>query len=653
MTLFKQLFLGASAAFFLVLGAMEGVYVQNAHKYLQEQLSSHAQDAATSLGLVLPASLADNDLVRVEVTVNALFDRGYYQSIRVVNTKGETLVLKTLDAAPAGVPQWFVDLLPLETPIAESLISKGWNQMGRVVVSSHPNFAYKQLWSTLIEATLGLALLYLLALFALHSFLSRILRPLHEIETVAHAISKRDFQVVKTAVGARELRSVVAAINSMSQKLQAMIEYEVRQATRFRDESNKDALTGLDNRRGFERQVQALLEGGGDLSSGVLFLLQVDNFQHFNASRGFHEGDALLKMVAEVLVGIWPEQNLLRARINGAAYAVMAFNISRTDAARLGDELCAALVGATEARLGKSELSFGCGGVYFPGSKLSLNVLMAECDMAMLQSQAGGSSVSVLTDFAYDEEEEGRGSQFWRQLILDALQAERVALFAQPVMGVAGGERLQIEVVGRLKNAEGELVSAGQFIPMANRHRLTAAIDLMILKRLFSWLSSGKNGDVEVAINLSIHSIHDAALLEWLGRTMRANPALSRRLVFEFTEFGLAQDRPAVERFVAQMRALGAEFAVDNFGLHRTAFEYLQRMKPRYVKLSPSYIRGLHNNQESQFFISSVVKITHPLEVRVVALGVEDAGVLEVLRQLGVDGYQGYVSGELEELRAS
>lgn len=652
MTLFKQLFLGASVAFFLVLGAMEGVYVQNAHKYLQEQLSSHAQDAATSLGLVLPASLADNDLVRVEVTVNALFDRGYYQSIRVVNTKGETLVLKTLDAAPAGVPQWFVDLLPLETPTAESLISKGWSQMGRVVVSSHPNFAYKQLWNTLLEATLGLALLYLLALFALHGFLSRILRPLHEIETVAHAISQRDFQVVKTAVGARELRSVVAAINSMSRKLQAMIEYEVRQATRFRDESNKDALTGLDNRRGFERQVQALLEGGADLSSGVLFLLQIDNFQRFNSSRGFHQGDALLKMAAEVLAGIWPEQNLLRARINGATYAVMAFNIPRTEAARLGDEICAALVAATEARLGKSELSFGCGGVYFSGSKLSLNVLMAECDMAMLQSQAGGNSVSVLADFAYDEEEEGRGSQFWRQLILDALRDERIALFGQPVMDVGGG-KLQLEVVGRLKNAEGELIPAGQFIPMANRHRLTAAIDLMILKRLFDWLSSGKAGDVEVAINLSIHSIHDAGLLEWLGQAMRANPALSRRLVFEFTEFGLAQDRPAVELFVAEMRRLGAEFAVDNFGLHRTAFEYLQRMKPRYVKLSPSYIRGLHNNQESQFFISSVVKITHPLEIRVVALGIEDAGVLEVLRQLGVDGYQGYVSGEPEELQAS
>lgn len=650
MTLFKQLFLGTSIAFFLVLGAIEGIYALNAHQYLQEQLSSHAQDAATSLGMVLPVSLADNDLVRAEVTVGAVFDRGYYQSIRVLNTRGETLLLKTLPVAPAGVPQWFVNLLPMETPTAESLISKGWRQMGRVVVSSHPNFAYKQLWRTLLEATLGLTLLYLLALGALHSFLSRILRPLREIEAVAHAISKRDFQIVKTVVGARELRSVVSAINSMSAKLQSMIEHEVRQATRFRDESNKDPLTGLDNRRGFERQVQSSLEDAKNVSSGAMFLLQIENFQHFNSSRGFKEGDGLLKVVADALADIWPEQNLLRARINGATYAVMAFNVTREDAVRLGNELCAALVSATEVHQGKAEISFGCGGVYFSGNKALLNALMAQCDMAMLQSQANGKSISVLVDFADAEEKEGKGSQFWKQLILDALQAERMALLAQPVMRLGEGGQLQVEVVGRLKNAEGELVPAGQFIPMANRHRLTAAIDLMILQRLFGWVASGKVSEAEVAINLSIHSIQDGALLEWLSMAMRANPALSKRLVFEFTEFGLVQDQAAVERFVAQIRRLGAEFAVDNFGLHRTAFEYLQHLKPRYVKLSPSYIRDLHNNHENQFFISSVVKITHSLEIKVVAMGVEDAGVLGLLQQLGVDGYQGYVSGEMREL---
>lgn len=659
MTLIKQLFVGTSIAFLFVLGAVEGVYVLNAHKYLQEQLSSHAQDAATSLGMVLPVSLADNDMVRAEVTVNAIFDRGYYQSIRVVNTKGETLLLKTLPAAPAGVPEWFVNLLPMELPAAESFISKGWRQMGRVVVSSHPNFAYQQLWHTSLEAALVLAMLYLLSLAVLHGFLSRILRPLREIEDVAHAISERDFKLVKTVAGARELRSVVKAINSMSTKLQAIIEHEVRQANHFRDESSKDALTGLDNRRGFEQQIQSILEDAANWDSGVMYLLQITNFQRFNASNGFREGDALLKTVASALSATWAERNLLRSRINGATFVVVMFNVSRDDAVRLGDELCSGLTNAIEVNHGKYSisfgcdgkyvLSFGCGGAYFFSQKVTLKALLAQCDLAMLQSQTSGKSVSVLMNLSDDEGEgeEKKGSQFWKKFIVDALQAERLALLVQPVMSANGERQLQVEVMGRLKNAEGELVSAKQFIPMANRHHLTPALDLAVFKRLFGRMASGMIADDEVAINLSIHSIHDSVLLAWLTAALRDNPAVSRRLVFEFTEFGVVQDGVGVEQFVAEIRKLGAEFAVDNFGLHHSAFEYLQRLKPRYVKLSPAYIRELRGNRKNQLFISSVVKITRSLEVRVIALGVEEVDMLPLLKELGVDGYQGYVTGEM------
>jgi EAL domain-containing protein (putative c-di-GMP-specific phosphodiesterase class I) len=89
---------------------------------------------------------------------------------------------------------------------------------------------------------------------------------------------------------------------------------------------------------------------------------------------------------------------------------------------------------------------------------------------------------------------------------------------------------------------------------------------------------------------------------------------------------------------------------VDNFGLHHSAFEYLQKLKPSYVKLSPSYLTELKGNLENQFFISSVVKITHSLDIKVIALGVEDDTILELLQQLGVDGYQGYITGKLTEL---
>jgi len=646
MTLFRQLFIGTSIAFLVLLGVVESIYIANARFYMQEQLTSHAQDVATSLGMVLPPSLAEKDILRAEIAVNAVFDRGYYRSIVVINTRGEKLIEKELAAAPPGVPVWFTQLFPMRAPSAESLITKGWQQLGRVMVTSHPNFAYKQLWRTTVEATAVLIVLYMMSLIAIHAFLSRVLRPLKDIEQVAQAISERDFQQVKTLPHARELLSVVKAINSMSAKLFDIIAHEVRQATRFRDESRKDALTGLDNRRGFEEHVHALLEQGADMTSGVMFMLQISDFNAFNIGNGYRDGDALLKEVAGGLRGIWPERDLLRCRINGATFAVMAFNISEEEAATLGKSL-SAVVGVTAGAYSvEPALIWGCGGVYFAGKKVTLSALLAQCDRVLLQAMAHGAGISLLENIRDDGHV--KGALFWKQLIVDAIATDHVMLLAQPVMNFSGKLKLQSEVVGRLIDSEGELVLAEHFIPMANRFQLTPAFDLSVLKRLFGCMVRS-GGEGVVALNLAVNSIHDSEFLAWLGEALRANPAVAKRLVFEFTEFGIVQDRVGIEHFVTDVRKLGAQFAVDNFGLHHSAFEYLQKLKPLYVKLSPAYIRDLHANHENQFFISSVVNITRSLDIRVFALGVENSDILPLLQELGVEGFQGYVNGRLTE----
>ncbi len=648
MTLFKQLYLATAIAFLVILATTETIFIRNAHKYLQEQLASHAQDAATSLGLVLPASMAENDLVRIEVTVNALFDRGYYQSIRVVDINGETLVLKTFQDNSMDAPQWFVKALPLQAPSAESLISKGWKQLGRVVITSHPNFAYKQLWRTLQEASMNLAILYMLSMMALHSFLTRILKPLHAIEKVANALSSRDFQTIKSIPRVRELRNVVNAINSMSIMLRKIVEFEVSQAVHFRDESSKDALTGLENRRGFEAYLGSLLDGGQNLNSGVMYMFQIIDFQGYNIRHNFQQGDALLKEISDALRSVSPEKDFLRSRLNGATFAVMVPNISREEALKLGNSFSEALNGIVGALQDDPPLSIGCGGVYFLNQTVTISALLGQSDMAMNRTPCIRGCQFALQNLSDDDQ--NKGSLYWKHLIKDAISAQRITLLSQTVMNIGKDEILQVEVLARLKNQHGKLVSANQFIPMANRHRLTPALDLAILKQLFKKMSSGIIADAEVAINLSVFSLDDSKLLDWLTNAMKLDTVLSRRLVFEFTEFGLVQNKVGVEKFVAMIRSLGANFAVDNFGLHQNAFEYLQRLKPHYVKLSPAYIRDLEVNEPHQFFISSVVIITRPLQIRVIALGVEDIKMLKLLSSLGVDGYQGFVTGKMSEL---
>lgn len=642
MTLFRQLFIAVSILFLMLMVVIEATYIHSSRAYLQEQLTSHSQDVATSLGLVLPSALDEHDEIKTQTIVGAVFDRGFYQSIRVVSIKGDTLVLRELSPLPPEVPRWFAQWVNLEVPSAESLITKGWRQMGRVIVSSHPNFAYKQLWATTQSATIWLLCLYLLSLVLLHFFLRTILSPLRAIEAVAESISERDFKTVTNTPRARELRSVVRAINSLSNKIRDFISKEVEIAKHFRQEAYQDPLTKLNNRRGFEQQIHTILESPVDVESGVLFMIHLPNFEEFNVEQGYVKGDQLLVDLAQALVSVPARQELMTARIGGVTFIVASFNLSKSQAESLGSDLVEHI--KTACLTGGVNHRFSCGGVYFGSERMELAKLMAEADSAMLQ--ASEAQELILTEHRVEQADVVKGSQYWKQFILSALSQGRTALFVQPVQSLLNnGQVLQNEVTGRLCAESGEIIPAAQFMMMASRHQLVAAIDRKLMEKLFHLLLARPSFEGQIAINLSIRSISDPNLVDWLLGELKAQPELAKRLVFEFAEFSIVQDLRAASDFVIKVRKLGANFAVDNFGLHHSAFEYLQSLRPAYIKLNTSYVNALDSSPENQFFISSVVKIARPLEVMTIAHGVETAGQLELLKQLGVDGYQGYAIG--------
>ncbi|WP_035384811.1 EAL domain-containing protein [Ferriphaselus sp. R-1] len=642
MTLFRQLFIAVSILFLLLMAVIEVTYIHNSRTYLQDQLASHSQDVATSLGLVLPVAMEAGDEVKVQTIVGAAFDRGFYRSIRVVSVQGETLLLRELPPTPPDVPEWFTHWISLDVPTAESLITKGWRQMGRVVVSSHPNFAYRQLWATTRAATAWLFGLYLLSLILLHYFLRTILSPLRSIEAVAESISERDFRTVSDTPRARELRSVVRAINSLSNKVRAFIDQEVQIADRFRREAYQDPLTGLANRRGFELQIDAILKAPADVQSGALFMIHLPHFEEFNTEQGYVNGDRFLVELAQALTAVRVGQPLMAARIGGVTLVVASLNLSKEQSTALGRALAETV--EVVCRSSGVRHSFGCGGVYFGSERMELGRLMSEADSAMLQATERQSL--VLLEHSLEPEDIIKGSQYWKQFISDALEQGRTAIYTQPVRSLAqAGVVLQHEVTGRLCGEGGEVVPAAEFIMMANRHQLVAAIDRKFMAKLFGLLPERPLLEGQVAINLSMRSISDSGLVDWLLSELGKQPALARRIVFEFAEFSVVQDLRAASEFVGKVRKLGAGFAVDNFGLHPSAFEYLQSLHPSYIKLSTSYVSRLESSPESQFFISSVVKIARPLEVMTIAHGVESAEQLELLRKLGVDGYQGYAIG--------
>ena len=218
MSLFKQLLL---AICLFSLAAFTGSFVvslESSRGQYANQLRSHAQDAATALGLSLTANI--DDPAMVELVVSSLFDSGYYQSIRVVGLDDEQPMIERQAEPDAGsAPQWFVRLIDLQPEGGEAIVSRGWQQVARVEVVSHPMFAVSRLWQSTLGMFGWLLLCGLVSALLGALLLRRQLRPLDDMVEQSQAITRREFLSVPQLPATPELRRVVLAMNLRVEKL--------------------------------------------------------------------------------------------------------------------------------------------------------------------------------------------------------------------------------------------------------------------------------------------------------------------------------------------------------------------------------------------------------------------------------------------------
>jgi len=639
----QQLFAGVSLAFLLLVAGIQAIHVAAARRVMQEQLESHAQDAATSLGLSLGALLSTrNDMALAETVINPVFDRGYYQRIELVALDGRILLAKELPVAELGVPEWFVALLPLEAPTAGSLVTAGWKQIGSVRVTSFPGFAYRQLWRTTWGTLAWLAVLYGAVLAAAFAFLRGILLPLDGIEHVAVAIGNRDFSAVAATPQARELRHIAGTINSLSDKVKQAIEAESARAESLRREAYQDNVTGLLNRRGFMAQFEARMRDAGNVFQGALVLLQFHDFAVFNRAVGYERGDALLESVAAIVAARIATRGGLCAHWSGAALVMSLPNASGEEAGLFADELARA-VDACLADAGHvPRLGFNIGVATFHGASPPLGRLLAAADAAVARAASRGHG--LVDQAEADSTTATLGSSAWRARLEKALSSGAFELCIQPVLGLASRVPIQHEILTRLIDEDGQRVAAGDFLPMIVRHGMAPRFDRMIFDRVIGQLARSPQMG-EIAVNVSATSAADGDFLQWLKSRLLAAPAVARRLVFELAESGSDQDREHLLAFVAMLRQAGARFALDNFGLHRESLQHMRALLPAYVKLSRAHTVELRDDEASRFFVASLVRLGAPLDILVIAQGVEDKEVLPILASAGVAGYQGYWGG--------
>ena len=197
MPLSRQLGLSLLAVLILVFIGTLWINANNTRDFVDQQLASHAQDTATSLGLsIAPYMANEEDLPVVDTMMNAIFDRGFYQSMVLKDAKQNVLLEKHNPNSVEGVPLWFLNLLPLTPPESTTDVNDGWTIAGTLTVKSHPGFGYQQLWLNATQAFWMILAVFIVALILLYALVRMITTPLLAVVKQADAISKQQFEQI-------------------------------------------------------------------------------------------------------------------------------------------------------------------------------------------------------------------------------------------------------------------------------------------------------------------------------------------------------------------------------------------------------------------------------------------------------------------------
>lgn len=653
MTLYRQLLIFTLLLFLILFAGSWLAKLQSTRSFLLEQLESHAQDTATSLGLSLSPHMAEHDMPTIETMINAVFDRGYYRIIRLDDLEQNTLTKRQLDVIIENVPSWFIRMIPIETPGATAHVMTGWRQTGYIYVESHPGYAYNTLW----EGTIRTSIWFLISgvcLLILGSLGLRILlRPLRKVEHQANALCKRQYETQEKLPRTRELRQVVKAMNRMTAKVKSMFDEQSRVAEQLRKTAYSDRVTGLGNRRYLERQVGTRLKQRESTCKGAFLLTQIHNLQEINQEKGFQVGDEYLLKVGQLLQqatsGV---ANTALARLAGGDFAVFLPGAGCEDANHVAESVISGFSRFAGMDMTNNDNIGHLGGVTFE-EICSFSALLAGADANLRSAKQIGPNKWTISSL--DQKSEGQqGQLLWKEILEQALENQTIVLYGQPTVNSNNLDQpFHLEIFSRIPCADGQVLSAGAFLPMAERLNLTSALDRTVFNKAMA-IDTGKLACNKIAINMSPSSLLDSAFKEWIFSSLQGIGDKGPQFIFEFAEFGAVQHLEIVRDFSTKIRKLGHSIGLDHFGQSFSNFGYLKSLMPDYVKIDRAYTEECTEVEgESQFFISSMCSVAHSLDIEVIAEGVEDEAQLKILKQLSIDGVQGYLIDKPKEILIS
>lgn len=522
--------------------------------------------------------------------------------------------------------------------------------------------AMNALLAVVVSAAVKTAALWLILYFTITSVIARPLTRLAHGLNRIHREHSADLPRRPFSTSSRPdemtflLRSFVAmhgALRRSKRRLlahQADLEQKIADRTReLHDQAMRDELTGLLNRRAFERAMSDLMcKPAGMQMPNVLCLIDLDRFKLVNDTFGHAAGDQVLRQIAELLRrNTRPDDTI--ARIGGDEFAVILHDCSPGDAqakmSRLEKDV-ASLVLEKDGR--RVAVGMSAGLVAFTASTGDdLRHAMEQADAACYAAkEAGRQQIKVFGEGAGALRR--KADINWVRVINEALSENRFALYAQAIHSSTDRSIRSIEVLLRL-SMDGTLVGPATFLPAAQRYGFATKIDEWVLTQTLQHAARHPalwQHFNAIHINLSSTSIADPKFFRFAVRQLRQFRPPAGKICFEVTETAAIDRLDDAVRSMDGLRRRGVTFALDDFGHGTSSYTRLQTLPVNQIKIDGSFVRTMVDNPVSLAIVKSINDIAHMSGMTTVAEYVENDVIAAKLHELQIDYVQGFLFGE-------
>ncbi len=429
------------------------------------------------------------------------------------------------------------------------------------------------------------------------------------------------------------------------------VQEDVTEARRISSEISfhaaHDMLTGLINRREFERRLERVVKTAlVDKSSHALCILDLDEFKVVNDTCGHVAGDELLMQLSRLLEAQLRKRDSL-ARLGGDEFGILMEHCSPDQAQRAATEIVKVIESYRfQWEENAMAVSASIGLVEIHEHTLSAADTMKQADQACYVAKEMGRNQLVV----YREDDElllsRKGEMRWISEINDALEDSRLLLFAQKIVPVSDHALNEcFEILLRLRAKNGTLVPPGAFLPAAERYNIAPRIDRWVIENTFAWIATHAeqlHGQYQFSINLSGLSIGKNTLADFIMDSLEKWQIEPSLIKFEITETAAISNLREASAFIRRMRQHGFHFALDDFGSGLSSFAYLKNLPVDYLKIDGMFVKDIIIDPIDEAMVRSINDIGHVMGIKTIAEFVESEQILQRLTEIGVDFAQGY-----------